>query len=184
MGSSHPVPVTGEREADAAADGRFLRREATTMALYVSIVLLATLAALPGGHDGEEEALHGPVGIELIAVLWGTTIGLAVAHSFAFVVATQGLGGGRLRGHDLEEVMAELAGAASVAAVASLPVLLLSEETEQQVVPFVLAVVIGVVGYFVERLNGRTRLASVVFGVITLVVGLLAAGVKNHLSGH
>jgi hypothetical protein len=154
------------------------------MALYVSIVLLATLAALPAGHDDGHEPIQGPVGLELVAILWGTTIGLALAHSFAFVVATQGLGGGRLQEHDLKEATAELAGAVFVAAVGSLPVLLFSEETEQKVVPFVLALVIGVVGYLVERLNGRTRLASVVFGVATLVVGLLAAGVKNLLTGH
>jgi hypothetical protein len=154
------------------------------MALYVAIVLLAALAALPAGHDDQDGSIHGPVGIELLAVLWGTTIGLALAHSFAFVVATQGLGGGRLQEHDLKEASAELAGAMFVAAVASLPVLLFSEETEQQVVPFVLALIIGAVGYVVERLNGRTRRASVVFGVATLVVGLVAAGVKNLLTGH
>jgi hypothetical protein len=154
------------------------------MALYVSIVLLATLAALPAGPADGHEAVQGPAGLELVAILWGTTVGLTLAHSFAFVVATQGLGGGRLRGHDLREATAELAGAVSVAAVASLPVLLFPEETEQQVVPFVLALIIGVVGYFVERLNGRTRRASVVFGVATLVAGLLAAGVKNLLTGH
>ncbi len=154
------------------------------MALYVSIVLLATLAALPAGPDGEHEPVDGPVGIELVAILWGTTVGLALAHSFAFVVATQGLGGGRLRERDLKEATAEVGGAAFVAAVASAPVLLLSEEAEQQVVPFVLALIIGVVGYLVERYNGRTRLASVVFGVVTLLAGLLAAAAKNLLSGH
>jgi hypothetical protein len=185
MTASRPPSIAepGQR-ADGDAEGRFLRREATTMALYVSIVLLATLAALPAGHDDGHEAVRGPVGIELVAILWGTTVGLALAHSFAFLVATQGLGGGRLHGHDLREATAELAGAAFVAAVSSVPVLLLSEETEQQVVPFVLALIIGVVGYLVEHLNGRTRVASVVFGVATLVVGLLVAGVKNLLTGH
>ena len=153
------------------------------MTLYLSVVLLATLAALPAGHDAGEP-VHGPVGIELIAIVWGTTIGLAVAHSFAFHVATHGFGGGRLRGQDRMEVLAELAGAAFVAALASLPVLVFSEDVEQQVVPFVLALIIGVVSYVVERTNGRTRTASVVFGLITLLVGLVAATVKNLLSAH
>jgi len=52
------------------------------------------------------------------------------------------------------------------------------------VVPFVLALTIGVVSYVVERANGRTRTASVVFGVITLLAGLVAATVKNLLSAH
>ena len=153
------------------------------MTLYVSVVLLATLAALPAGHDASEP-VHGPVGRELIAIVWGTTIGLALAHAFAFQVATHGFGGGRLRGQDLKEVIAEVAGAAFVAVVATLPILLFSEDVEQQVVPFVLALTIGVVSYVVERANGRTRTASVVFGVITLLAGLVAATVKNLLSAH
>ena len=165
------------------SERRFLRREATTMALYVSIVLLAALAALPAGHE-EGGSVDGPTGIELVALLWGTTLGLAIAHSFAFVVATQGLGHGRLDLHDRREAAAELAGAVAVAAVATVPILVLSEEAEQRVVPFVLALVIGVVGYLVERLNGRTRVASLLFGTTTLVAGLLVATVKNVLTGH
>ena len=99
-------------------------------------------------------------------------------------VATHGFGGGRLRGQDLKEVIAEVAGATFVAVVATLPILVFSEDVEQQVVPFVLALTIGVVSYVVERANGRTRTASVVFGVITLLAGLVAATVKNLLSAH
>ena len=182
--SSSPRPPSAGTPGVETDEGRFLRREATTMALYVSIVLLATLSALPAGRGDGHQQVQGPVGIELVAILWGTTVGLALAHSFAFVVATQGLGGGRLRGHDRKEAAAELAGAVFVAVAASLPVLLFSEETEQQVVPFVLALIIGVVGYLVERLNGRARLPSAVFGVATLAAGLVAAGVKNLLNGH
>jgi hypothetical protein len=50
------------------------------------------------------------------------------------------------------------------------------------VVPSVRALIIGVVGDLVKRLHGRTRRASVVFGAVTLVVGLVAAGVKNLLA--
>ena len=154
------------------------------MTLYLAVVLLATLAALPAGHDDAAEPVHGPVGVELIAIVWGTTIGLAVAHSFAFHVATHGFGGGRLRGQDRLEVLAEVGGAVFVAVVATLPVLVFSEDVEQQVVPFVLALTIGVVSYVVERADGRTRTASVVFAVITLLAGLVAATVKNLLSAH
>jgi hypothetical protein len=165
-------------------EGRFLRREATTMALYVSIVLLATLAALPAGHDDGHDPVEGPVGIELIAILWGTTVGLALAHSFAFVVATQGLGGGRLRGHDLREGTAELAGGCGGGRGGEpprAPVLRGDRAAGGAVRP---GADHRVVGYFVERLHGRTRRASVIFGVATLVVGLVAAGVKNLLAGH
>jgi hypothetical protein len=160
------------------AERQRIWQEATTMTLYVSVVLLATLTALPAGHG------QGPIGIELIAIVWGTTIGLALAHAFAFRVAMQGFGGGRLRGQDLMEIVAEVAGAAFVAAVATVPVLLFSSDVEQRVVPFVLALIMGSIGYLVERANGRTHMAALLFGVVTLFVGLFVAEVKNLFSGH
>src|SRR3954449_3567473 len=61
-----------------ATHGEHLRHEALTMALYVSICLLAALASL------KDTALtHGLV-FELV---WGTTLGLAAAHLFAFLLA-------------------------------------------------------------------------------------------------
>jgi len=172
-------------EADVdPADNRRLWREATSMTLYVSVVLLATLAALPAGHDDAAEPIQGPVGLELIAILWGTTIGLALTHYFAFRVAARGFGGGRLSSEDAKEATAEVAAAAFVAALASLPVLAFSPGTEQWVVLFVLALIIGVVSYLLERANEHTRSASVVFGALTLVVGLIVASLKYILSGH
>jgi len=168
---------------DDPEEHRQLWQEATSMTLYVSVVLLATLAALPAGHD-TGEPIHGPVGLELVAILWGTTIGLALAHYFAFRVAARGFGRGRLSREDAKEATAEVAAAALVAALASLPVLLFSPGTEQWVVLFVLALIIGVVSYLLERATGRTRLSSVVFGALTLIVGLIVASVKYFLSGH
>ena len=154
------------------------------MVLYVAVVLLATLAALPAGHDEADAQVHGPAGAELLAIVWGTTVGLALAHWFAFHVATQGLGGGHLGEQDFKEAMAQLAGAAFVAATVSVPVLLFDSETEQRAVPFVLALIVGGVGYLVERANGRSRKASVLFGVVTLAVALVVATLKFILSGH
>ncbi|TMK67803.1 MAG: hypothetical protein E6G60_00255 [Actinobacteria bacterium] len=157
-------------------------REAATMVLYVSIVLLAELAALPEGHNAE--GTRGPVGWALIAIFWGTTMGLVLAHWFAFHIATQGLSSGRPRDQHRAELVAQLTGAGLVAVIASLAVLLLSPDGERQDVPFVLASIIGIVGYLVERANGRSRTASLVFAASTLAVGLAIAGVKTFLSYH
>ena len=81
--------------ADAAADQSprrheqavELRKEAYTMALYVAICLLATFAALP------ETDAHA----HAIAIVWGITIGLAVAHWFAFRVSARMVGRHRAR---------------------------------------------------------------------------------------
>jgi len=66
-----------------------------TMVLYLSIVLLATLAALPSGIDGSGEG-HGTGGVhglDLVWLIWGTTIGLALAHWFAFRLTVRAFSG-------------------------------------------------------------------------------------------
>jgi hypothetical protein len=64
--------------SDAASDHvdrDHLRKEAWTMALYVTICLLAALTAL-------ENVVAVPG--QVFGLVWGTTIGLALAHLFAF----------------------------------------------------------------------------------------------------
>ena len=154
------------------------------MVLYLSVVLLATLAALALAHGGADDWFSDLSSSELIEILWGTTIGLALAHWFAFGVATHGIGGGHLKGQDFKEGMAQLGGAALVAALTTVPVLLFSPEVEQQLLPFVLAIIIGVAGYMVERVNGRTRLRSAVFGALTLMIAITVAIIKVLLTAH
>jgi hypothetical protein len=158
-------------------------REGTTMVLYVSLVLLATLEVLPAGHAAGGPT-RGPVGAELVAILWGTTIGLALMHWFAFRVATRGIGEGVLRGQDFKEAMAQLAGAAVVAAAATVPVVLFQEEKEQEAVLILLALIVGGVGYLVERAAGRPRMTSAIFGVATLMVALAVVAAKIVLTFH
>src|ERR687897_3096486 len=133
---------------------------------------------------GAGGAVHGPVGWELVAILWGTTIGLALAHWLAFRLATQGLRQGPLAGWDRLQALSALAGGAFVAAMASMPVLLFSDELEQPVVPFVLALIIGGVCYLVERASQRSRATSLVFGVFALVLGLAVGTLKSGLLAH
>jgi hypothetical protein len=111
--------VAAPADENTAREHRRLVREGTTTALYISIVLLAELVALGDEH-----------GWELAALIWGTTIGLVVAHAFAFRIATHGLTGGRLAPEDLAEVRAELVGATAIGVIASVPILLFRSSTE------------------------------------------------------
>ena len=165
------------------SERRRLWREATTMMLYLAIVLLVEFVALPAGRSADG-TWHGASRSELLAVVWGTTIGLVLAHAFAFQIATHGLSGGHLRNEDRMEILVELAGAAFVAAVASVPVIVVGETLEQRTVPIVLSVLIGTVGYVVERANGHGRTTSAVFGAIVLVAALCVAALKYFLTSH
>jgi hypothetical protein len=72
-------------ETRSEPDGRTEHiQEAATMALYVSICLLAALAAV------RERADAGHV--DVLRLVWGTTLGLALAHWFAFRLSGGGPG--------------------------------------------------------------------------------------------
>ena len=58
------------------------------MSLYVAIVLLAALMVVPDSSG------HGDV--QVLGLVWGTTIGLALAHLFAFRVSARLVSEGRI----------------------------------------------------------------------------------------
>jgi len=124
-----------------------LRKEALTMALYVAICLLASLIVIP-----ESTAEHS----NLIGLTWGITVGLALAHWFAFRVSARMAGGGTVRATDIEIIGAQLLGAASVAVVVSVGVLLLPDSVELDGAEFLLAALISLAGFAVARGAGAS----------------------------
>ena len=153
-----------------------LFKEASVMALYVAVCLLAALAAV------DEDAAHGHV--RAFAIIWGTTIGLAVAHAFAFRLSAQLIGHGAVRRTDAEAIAAQLAGAAAVAVLASVPVLLVDVTAEFDIARLVLAGFITLSGYTVARQSGASTVRSLLYAGAVVVVGITIALAKNILSGH
>ena len=82
------------------------RKEALTMALYVAICLMASLIVIP-----ESAAEHTRV----FGLIWGITLGLALAHWFAFRVSARLVGAGTVRSSDIALIGAQLLGAGGVA---------------------------------------------------------------------
>jgi hypothetical protein len=160
-----------------------LMREATVMVLYVSIVEVAELAALPESHLSLGR-VTGPVGAHLLEIVWGTAVGLALAHWFAFRLAAPAFRGERPTHYDTQVGMAQVAGAVLVAALSSLPVILFSDVRAQETIGDVPAVLVGVVGYLLARRTGRSRLAAAFLGVTALALGVLVALVKSLLAAH
>ena len=144
------------------------------MALYVAICLLAALIALPA-----DEA-HTRVG----ALIWGVTIGLALAHWFAFRVSARLVGDGSISARDVESAGAQVAGAAVVAVLAWLPVLLLPTSSELETAELVLAAFIALVGYAVARGGGARPARALLYAVGVLAIAVAIALVKNALAGH
>lgn len=158
-----------------------LLHEAATMALYVAIVVEAALLTLWINQDpGERSAVHG---VHLVALIWGTTIGLTVAHLFAFRLAGRAFvyegahSHGRVAG-------AQLAGAAVVAALCSIPGLFASDTNDLPFSLWVPELIIGVAGYLTARTSGSSRLWALAIGIGAAALGLLIAVAKNVLAGH
>jgi hypothetical protein len=152
-----------------------LRHEGITMALYVSICLLAELAAF---HD---TALHEGL---VFAVVWGTTVGLALAHLFAFLLAGRLVEGQHIAAHTRATALAQLAGAVAVAVVVSVVVVAVPTSVELDAARYDLAAVIGIIGYLVARRAGQGLLRAVLFAVAITLVGVSVAALKQWLGGH
>jgi hypothetical protein len=167
-------------EADSRTD---LLTEATIMVLYVSVVEIAELAALPDSHR-PHGLVVGPSDLQLLAIVWGTALGLALAHLFAFGIAAPGIRGTRPTRHHLMVGLSQLVGAAFVAVISSLPVLLLNRNATLEIIGEVPAVIIGVIAYFIARATGRGRTSSVFFGITALALGVVVAIVKYTLTAH
>lgn len=167
-----PHPAVGRHE---------LAHEAATMALYVAIVVEAELLTLwVGQGPGNPVPVEG---IELVALIWGTTIGLAVAHLFAFRLASRAFVREGRTTHG-EVAAAQLAGAAVVAALCSVPGIFASDANDLRFSLYVPELIIGVAGYATARTSGSSRFWSLAIGLGAAAVGLVIAVFKNVLGGH
>ena len=150
-------------------------REAVTMALYVCIVLGAEFVAVADRAD--EEALT-------VGAIWGTAVGVALAHVFAFNLAARLFAGGKVAPGTRRAAWAQLGAAAAVAAILSVPFLFLSLGPALDVSGYLLAGLIGVTAYVASREAGASRARSLVDGLIALAVAMAVVSVKVGLSGH
>jgi len=161
-------------EPDEDHEARRIRREAVTMALYVSITLLAALTVSEGGGND-----HLPV----LPVVWGTTIGLALAHWCAFGLASHFVGSSTNWRRLDRQLLAELTGAATIAGVATLAVIVFPTHLEWTAARFAVAACVGIVAYTEIRTLGGSRARAIKVAVVALVLAESVATVKRIL-GH
>lgn len=107
-----------------------------------------------------------------------------MAHWFAFRLSTRLTSAGEVGRADIEIAAAQLAGAAAVALLASIPVLVCPESIEFEAAGLVLAVFVGAVAFVAKRAGGGSRASALVYAASVLVVALAVVELKNRLAGH
>jgi hypothetical protein len=152
---------------------RELVREAVTMALYVSITLLAALVAIPSDDV--------PGTLRTAALIWGGAASLALAHWLAFDI------GARLFRTEHLDRLHRLGGPVSVAAalgvavVATIPIMFAPDEIASELAICVLAFLLAAAGFAVGRRSGAGLLRSLAGGVLLLAIAGLVVGIKITL---
>ena len=160
---------TPEHEESGLRDE--LIREFLTMALYLAIVIFAELIAIPDGDRLDR--------VESVALVWGTTVGLVLAHLFAFELSAAFVAAGRAGLPIRRLALAQVAAAASVAALATLPLLALGEEPGYEFAQALLALLIGGTAFAAARHTGTSGARSAAFAALVLAL----AGVIIALKG-
>ena len=155
-----------------------LQRDAVVMALYTGIVVLATLIALP--HDVRSGTHHDRF---VLLIVWGQTLGLALAHWFAFNLAAAGFRGGVPLRHDLLQGVVEVGGACVIGVFTTIAMVLFGDGNDVVVAAFVSTAVIAIAGYETARKAHRSVVGSIMFSGVVLLIGLSIATLKAVL-GH
>jgi hypothetical protein len=146
--------------------------EGVTMALYISLSLLAVLVALPSNLNPSESATPA-------LTIFLTSVGLILAHAVAFRISTRLVNRGQLTAANVELLSAQFIGGLAVTVVAVTPVLLIGGRNGIRVSELLLLAFIAVVGYVAARAVpvSRTRALTYVTAVVALT--LVVLWVKN-----
>ena len=149
-------------------------REGVTMAIYINLSLLAVLLVIPENSDQTR--------IQLVVFILASTLGLLLAHQVAFRLSSKFVNKGETH-HNLSRLLlAQGAGAASAAALASVPVLIFGESgiwvSESLLLAFVC-----LIGFLASRSGGASIMRAigyVAFLIVIVTALIVFKTVANH----
>lgn len=159
-----------------SAERRLLAREAIAAALYLALVLLGALVALPSDHL--------PAASDMVMLLIGTSIGLILAHWLAFRLASRVTDtGGLWTAAAAKEATAQVAGALSVSLLAALPFWLLDGKAAVWTALGILAALPALTGLAIGRLHGLSWLKATLLSAFTFAAAVAVVTLKASV-GH
>lgn len=150
--------------------------EGLTMALYISLSLLAVMVALPSELNPGEA-------IRPALVIFLTSLGLILAHTVAFRLSTRLLNRGLLSPSNRGILAAQFAGGLAVTVVAVAPVLLFGSPQGVEIAKYLLLGFVCLVGYAAARSAQVSRSRALLY-VTTVVLAVLAVIWVKSLVGH
>jgi len=146
-----------------------LVREAMTMALYLSLSLLAVIVAMPVSN--EENGVRA--GVTLLV----TALGLLLAHHLAFRMSSRLVNQGVLTDESVSALQAQALGGVPVAVAAAFPVFVLGELPGEYVAELLLVAFVALVGYRSAR-KATTPLRSLLYVLAVVLFALVVILVK------
>lgn len=157
---------------DHTSAGENTLRDALEMGLYLSIVLLSLVAGLEPalGEAGE------------LFVIWGSAIGLTLAHVLSFRIAqVYELGAASRKGW--RSIGAMFAAASGVALLATLPYLVrFGDAAPNSVVAVLLLGVVAFAAYLAARSRGWATIPTIGYVVWIMVLASVVSVVKYILT--
>jgi hypothetical protein len=160
------------RHAPTVADQAVIR-ESITMGLYITISLLAVLSAQP----------HGDSTGAVLTVVWGTTLGLTLAHWLAFQLTARLFAGTQLPSHERMTMVGQAVAALGVACLASVP-LLVHASYGLALSRSILAGLVGLFAFGAARRHGASLGRATVYALVVVAIALSVAIGKYLITGH
>jgi hypothetical protein len=155
----------------ALAPVRNRAREVSVVAFYVSVTLAAELAA---ASSGESKAI-------LVGMLWGTAVGLALAHWYAQTI-TAAIGRSAFHKSDAAEGLREVGAAVCVAFILTLPFLVFATPTALILSRWGVVIGTSLIALALARGAGTGWTRALVEAAIVFMIGIAVIETKAALS--
>lgn len=144
------------------------------MGFYVAVTLVAVLST------GNEKA--GRDQMQVLVLVWGTTVGLAVAHWFAMILSARVVNDPHLHHTPGEMLYSQLVMAVGIALAATLVVIVVPNQFDRLSARLTAALFIaGMVG-FETRAGGASHRRAILYGSSALLIGFAIASLKWFVS--
>ena len=158
---------------DLVLRNTMLRREADMMAITVCVALLAALSF------GDDHTPHSQ--FDVLLVVWGTTIGLALTHWFALLLSVHLVRDTTFTNRPGEMLVAHLAMAVLVAAAATTAVLILTADFERLGARVTAALFLGGLVSIESRARGSSWPRTALIAVGAIAIGSAIAAAKWYV---